>query len=347
MSATEKTVIQLAIANLVEKQNLSKSFSRQTMESMMNGECTSAQIGSFVTALRMKGETEEEITGLVEMMREKALHVPVVGENLLDTCGTGGDGGATFNVSTASAIVAAAGGIRVAKHGNRAMSSKPTSGSMDVLEKLGVNIQLTNDQAAKCLHEIGICFMFAPLYHQSMKHVAGPRREIGVRTIFNFLGPLSNPAGADRQLLGVYDRNKTELLAGVLRQLGLTRAMVVGSEEGLDEISISSPTKITELKNGELSTYTITADDLGLRAANFSEIEGGDADINSRVILDVFAGSKGANRDIVLANAGACFYLSGKCGTLQEGVKFAGSIIDQGLATTKLNQLIQWTGALQ
>lgn len=346
MSNADATVIQKAISLLVNRTDISQEMARDVMDAMMEGQCTPAQIGSFITALRMKGETVSEITGLVQTMRAKAMHVDTQTEGLLDTCGTGGDGGSTFNVSTASAIVAAAGGIRVAKHGNRAMSSKPTSGSMDVLEKLGVNIQLTHDQAAKCLNEIGICFMFAQVYHQSMKHVAMPRKEVGIRTVFNFLGPLSNPAGADRQLLGVFDRSKTELMASVLRELGVVRAMVVGSEEGLDEISISSPTQISELKDGQIRTYTITPDDLGLRQVNLNEIDGGNSEINSQVIRSVFSGEKGANRDIVLANTGACFYLAGKCGTLQEGVKLASNVIDQGLATQKLEQLIQWTGAL-
>ncbi|MDB5055909.1 MAG: trpD, partial [Bacilli bacterium] len=276
--------------------------------------------------------------------RSKADRVLTEQTNLLDTCGTGGDGAETFNISTASALVAAAGGIRVAKHGNRAMSSK--SGSADVLEALGVNIQLNGEQAAKCLAEVGICFMFAQQFHQSMKHAAIPRREIGIRTIFNLLGPLTNPAGADHQLLGVFDRTKTELIAEVMHALQVKRGLVVASFDGLDEISISAATQVTELKNGQIETYQIVPDDLGLRSSNIKDIAGGDAITNAAIIRTIFRGELGACRDIVLANAGACFYVSGHCGTLQEGVKMAGSIIDSGRASAKLAELISCTEEL-
>jgi anthranilate phosphoribosyltransferase len=336
--------IQQAIGRVVGGGDLAREEARQVMGEIMEGTATPAQIGSLITALRMKGETADEITGFAETMRSKASSVSTESRNLLDTCGTGGDGADTFNISTTSALVAAAGGIRVAKHGNRAMSSK--SGSADVLEALGVSIGLNSEQAAKCLDEVGICFMFAQSYHQSMKHAAGPRREIGVRTIFNLLGPLTNPAGADRQLLGLFDRSKTELIASVLRSLGLTRGLVVASHDGLDEISISAPTKVTELRNGELTTYDITPEQLGLGTYPIRSVVGGDARHNATMIHSVFRGEGGACRDIVLANAGACFYVSGHCPTLREGVQLAAAAIDSGKALAKLEQLVHYTGEL-
>ncbi|MCD1260229.1 anthranilate phosphoribosyltransferase [Paenibacillus athensensis] len=336
--------IQTAIARLLGGTALSREEARDVMSVIMEGEATPAQIGSLLTALRIKGETLEEVTGFAQTMRHKAVHVQTPQTNLLDTCGTGGDGAETFNISTAAAIVAAAGGIRVAKHGNRAMSSK--SGSADVLEELGVSIGLNAEQAAVCLEKVGICFMFAQAYHQSMKHVAGPRRELGFRTVFNLLGPLTNPAGADRQVLGVFDINKTELIAQVLGELGLKRALVVASEDGLDEISISAPTKISELKDGVINTYMLTPDELGLRAHSIRDVAGGDAKVNAGIIRSILAGDKGANRDIVLANAGACFYVTGHSSTLQEGIKRASDAIDSGKAAQKLDQLVQFTGEI-
>ncbi|MFD0694824.1 anthranilate phosphoribosyltransferase [Paenibacillus sp. GCM10027628] len=336
--------VQQAIGKVVSGGNLSRAEARGVMSEIMEGAATPAQIGSLLTALRIKGETLEEITGFAETMRGKALQVSVQQANLLDTCGTGGDGAETFNISTTAAIVAAAGGIRVAKHGNRAMSSR--SGSADVLEALGVNITLNGEQAASCLDKVGICFMFAQAYHQSMKHVAAPRRELGFRTVFNLLGPLTNPAGADRQVLGVFDSSKTELIAQALQALGLKRALVVASEDGLDEFSISAPTKVTELKSDTIRTYSITPDELGLRAHSIKDVAGGDAVMNAELIRHIFAGDKGPHRDIVLANAAACFYVTGQVGTLQQGVKLAADIIDSGRAEQKLNDLIQFTGEL-
>jgi anthranilate phosphoribosyltransferase len=336
--------IQQALGKVISGNHLSREEARSVMSEIMDGEATQAQIGSLLTALRIKGETFEEITGFAETMRSKAVQVNVHQSDLLDTCGTGGDGADTFNISTTAAIVASAGGIRVAKHGNRAMSSK--SGSADVLEALGVKITLTGEQAAKCLERTGICFMFAQAYHQSMKHVAAPRKELGFRTVFNLLGPLTNPAGADRQVLGVFDRTKTEMLAQSLQALGLKRAMVVASEDGLDEFSISAPTKVSELKSDVITTYTITPDDLGLRAHSIKDVAGGDAALNAEIIRHIFAGEKGPYRDIVLANAAACFYVTGHVGTLQQGVKLAAEVIDSGRAEQKLQDLIQYTGEL-
>lgn len=340
----QQFTIQQAISNLISGDHLSRGQAREVMNRIMDGAATPAQIGSLITALRMKGETTEEITGFAESMRDKADRLVTNSSDLLDTCGTGGDGGHTFNISTASAIVAAAGGIRVAKHGNRAMSSK--SGSADVLEALGVNISLTGTQAARCLEEVGICFMFAQLYHQSMKHAAGPRKEVGIRNIFNMLGPLTNPAGADRQLLGVFDKGKTEILACVLRELNLKRGLVVSSHDGLDEISISAPTQVTELKHREIKTYDISPTDLGLGLYDLQEVAGGDAKANAEIIRGIFNQEPGAYRDIVLANSGACFYVAGLSASLREGVARAADVIDSGRAKEKLQQLIQCTGAL-
>jgi anthranilate phosphoribosyltransferase len=336
--------MQQAIARVIVNQDMSRAEARDVMNHIMDGEATSAQIGSLITALCMKGETIDEIVGFAEAMRSKSHRVETERVGLLDTCGTGGDGARTFNISTASAIVAAAGGIRTAKHGNRAMSSK--SGSADVLEALGVRIDLNSVQAAQCLLHVGICFMFAQVYHQSMKYAAAPRKEIGVRTVFNVLGPLTNPAGADRQLLGIFDRSKTDIVAHVLRELGMKRGLVVASHDGLDEISISGPTQITELKNNSIHTFDITPDELGLAHYPLSEVGGGDAEENAKLIRTVLAGEKGACRDIVLANAGACFYVADLAASLQEGVKMAAHMIDSGKAAAKLEQLVRFTGEI-
>lgn len=339
-----KTLMQEALAKVVEGTSLPRETARQVMEYIMDGGATPSQIGAFLTALRMKGETVEEVAGFAMGMRNKAIRVAADQHGLLDTCGTGGDGLGTLNISTAAAIVAAAGGVRVAKHGNRAMSSK--SGSADVLEALGVHIALDSEQAASCLRETGICFMFAQLYSPSMRHAAGPRKELGFRNVFNLLGPLTNPARADRQLLGVFDPAKTEFVGEVLRELGTKRALVVGSRDGMDEISVSAPTQVTELINGDLKTYEITPGELGLGTYPLEEIIGGDAKYNAEQIRKLLDGAEGAFRDIVLANAGACFYVSGLSETLQEGVEKAKHVIDSGAAMKKLEQLVQMTGAL-
>ncbi|GGD69155.1 anthranilate phosphoribosyltransferase [Paenibacillus nasutitermitis] len=337
--------IQRALAAIIAGNDLSREDARSVMSIIMNGEATDSQIGAVVTALRMKGETKEEITGFAEVLRSHSNRVQTVQEGLLDTCGTGGSGIHKFNISTASAMIASAAGVRVAKHGNRAMSGK--AGSADVLEALGVQINLTADQAAKCLDEIGICFMFAQLYHPSMKHAAATRREIGFRTIFNMLGPLTNPAGADRQLLGLYDIARTPTVAQVLGELGVKRAMVVSSLDGLDEISVSSATQVSELADGVVHTYEITPEELGLPRHELSEIVGGDADVNASIIRRIFKGEeRGAYRDIVLANAGACMFMGGAAESLPLGVAAAAAIIDSGKAAAKLQQLIEMTGEL-
>jgi anthranilate phosphoribosyltransferase len=344
MNEQANITIQEAIAKVVSGEHLQRVETAAVMSTIMDGEATTAQIAALITGLRMKGETVEEIVGFAETMRAKANHVVTEHQALLDTCGTGGDGSHTFNISTASAIVAAAGGVRIAKHGNRAISS--TSGSADVLEALGVNIQLTAEQAAACLAEVGICFMFAPLFHGSMKHAAAPRKEIGIRTVFNLLGPLTNPAGADRQLVGVYDARLTPTLAETLKHLGLKRALVVASEDGLDELSIGAPTKVSELRNGIVNTYTVSPEQLGIQSTPISQISGGDKQFNADIIRQVFAGKSGADRDIVLLNSAACFYLADKCESIQQGVQLAKEVIDRGAALDKLHQLITLSNRL-
>ncbi|MEF2244965.1 anthranilate phosphoribosyltransferase [Paenibacillus sp. IITD108] len=345
MTVKQSITIQQALSKLISGSGLTRDEARAVMSMIMNGEATSSQIGAVATALRMKGESKEEITGFAEVMRQYSSHVATSQAGLLDTCGTGGSGIHKFNISTASSIIAAAAGIRVAKHGNRAMSGK--SGSADVLEALGVDINLTPQQAADCLASIGICFMFAQLYHPSLKYAAAPRRELGVRTIFNMLGPLTNPAGADRQLLGLYDRSRTETIASVLQELGLARALVVSSHDGLDEISISAATQISELKDGKVYTYHLEPEQLGLRRYSIQDVIGGDAGENAGLITEVFTGQRrDAYRDIVLANAGACIYVGGKADTLQAGVEIAAEVIDSGKASEKLQELIVRTGEL-
>lgn len=341
---TGQQTVQAGIGRLIEGRHLAREEARGVMQAIMNGESTPAQIGSLLTALRIKGETVEEITGFAEAMRGASSRIHTETQKLLDTCGTGGSGIHKINVSTTAAIVAASVSVRVAKHGNRSASGR--SGSADVLEALGVNIQLDAGQAKRCLDDIGICFMFSQLYHPSMKHAAGPRKELGIRTVFNMLGPLTNPAGADRQVLGIYDGSRTSTIAEVLRELGSKRALVVSSREGLDEISISSPTRVSELKNGEITTYDLQPEDLGLQTYPLEAMIGGDPQTNAEIVRRVLQGERGAHRDVVLANAGACVYVSGLADNVREGVAIAAEAIDSGKAYAKLEQLIQTTGEL-
>ncbi len=342
MSDTLAISLPQALVKLMSGENLTRGEAFGAMTTIMKGEATPAQIGGTVIALRMKGETVDEITGFAEAMRAFSDHVVTENKDLLDTCGTGGSGIHKFNISTVSAVIAAAAGARVAKHGNRAMSGK--AGSADVLEALGVNINLTAEQAAICLERTGICFMFAQLYHPALKHAAVPRRELGVRTIFNMLGPLANPANADRQLIGLYDRTRTATVAEVLSRLGLKKAMVVGSYDGLDEISISAPTQVSELRNGEVITYDITPEQLGLSTVPLGAVQGGDAQENAAIIRRILGGEKSPYRDVVLANAGACIYVAGRADSLPDGVKIAADTIDSGHAANKLQQWIATTG---
>ncbi|MDQ0192980.1 anthranilate phosphoribosyltransferase [Paenibacillus wynnii] len=342
MEATQ--IIQAGIKGLIEGDNLTRGQARDIMVSIMEGSASPAQIGSLLTALRIKGETVDEITGFAEAMRGFGTHVVTETSRLLDTCGTGGSGISKFNISTASAIISSAASVRVAKHGNRSATSK--AGSADVLEALGVNIHLNAEQARQCLDNIGICFLFAQIYHPSMRHAAAPRRELGVRTVFNMLGPLTNPAGADRQLLGIYDRNKTETVATVLRELGSKRALVVSSLDGLDEISISAPTQVSELRGGRVTTFEVTPHELGLETHPLENVLGGDAVENAAIITSVLQGAMTPYRDIVLANAGACIYVAGLADTLAGGVEKAKTVVDSGQALRKLEQLVAMTKEL-
>lgn len=330
-----------AMQKLLKGESLTEQEMMQTMNCIMEGEATPAQIGSFLTALRLKGETVDELTGCARVMREKAEKIRPNVPFCIDTCGTGGDGAGTFNISTAAAVVTAAGGAAVAKHGNRAMSGK--SGSADVLEALGVNIQLSPEQVQDCIEKIGIGFLFAQSFHKAMKHAAGPRRELGFKTVFNMLGPLTNPAQAKGQVLGVFDANLTGLMAAVLQRLGTERALVVHGMDGLDEVTVTAPTHVTELKNGNISTYVIQPEEMGLARAKSADLAGGDANDSAAVIRRILDGGKGPARDIVLANSAASLYVAGIAESIKEGVGLAESIIDSGKARAKLEQLAAFT----
>jgi len=335
--------MQSAIRAVTERKNLSSDEMTSVMRLIMTGEATPAQVGGFLIGLRMKGETVEEVAAAAAVMRELSTRVEVDKEHLVDTCGTGGDASGSFNISTASAFVVAAAGGRVAKHGNRSVSSK--SGSADVLEAAGVNLELSPDQVARCVHEIGVGFMFAPLHHSAMKHAIGPRREMAVRTIFNVLGPLTNPAGAPNQVLGVFSNDWVEPLARVLKQLGSNHVLVVHADDGLDEISIGSITHIAELRDGEISTYTIQPEDFGMQRADLSAIRADDAGHSLAIIRSVLANEEGPARDIVCLNAGAAIYAAGLTASLAEGVDRAREVIASGEAAAKLEQLIKATNA--
>jgi len=343
--------IREAIAQVIAGNNLSELQMYEVMNIIMSGEATSAQIGSFITALRMKGETVEEITGAVRVMRQKATRIDtgVNTENggiVVDTCGTGGDGSGTFNVSTASAFVVAGAGVVVAKHGNRSVSSK--CGSADVLEAAGVNLSLQPEDICRCIKEVGIGFLFAPALHGAMKYAIGPRKEIGVRTIFNILGPLTNPAGANVQVMGVFSRELTEPLAEVLGRLGSKRALVVHGEGNLDELTVTGKTQVTELKDGKTSTYHISPEAVGLSKCDISELQGGDTAKESASQLSaVLEGETGPKRDMVLLNSGAALMASGCCDDFSSGVRLAGTIIDSGKAISKLTELVKLSSQLK
>ncbi|HWO00220.1 MAG TPA: anthranilate phosphoribosyltransferase [Blastocatellia bacterium] len=341
-----------AIKRVVDRRDLSTAEAELVLEQIMTGGCTDAQIASLLTALRMKGETVEELTGFARVMRRKAapvrprsIETAAMGgterEALIDTCGTGGDVSGSFNVSTATAFVVAGAGVRVAKHGNRSVSSQ--CGSADVVEALGVKIELLPDRIARCIDEVGIGFLHAPLLHEAMKYVALARRQMGIRTIFNMLGPLTNPAGANTQVIGVYAEHLTVLLARVLAELGATRALVVHGSDGLDEITITGESKITELRDGKLRSYSVVPEDVGLSRASLKQIQGGDAQANSKIILEVLNGELGPRRDVVLLNAAAAFVASSKAADFTEGVELARESIDSGKSLGKLQRLIEFT----
>lgn len=337
-------MLKLAINKLINKKNLTEDEMIGAMNIIMEGRAKDSEIGSFLTALRMKGETINEITGGAKVMREKALRVEVEDTHAVDPVGTGGDGANTFNISTLVAIVSAAAGVKVVKHGNRKVSSK--CGSADVLERLGVNIELNPVQVKKCVDKINIGFLFAPKFHSAMKNVIGPRRELGIRTIFNILGPLTNPAMVKNQVLGVFDKNLTELMARVLKNLGSKHAMVVHGLDGLDEITITTKTKVTELKDNSLSTYYIYPVDYGFEPCKIEDLVGGPPKENADILLKVLKGEEGPKRDITLLNAGAAIYVGGKVDSLGKGIEKAKEVIDGGLALEKLNQFIAFSQEL-
>ena len=342
-------IITEAVRALVDRRDLTRIEAAGAMEAIMSGAATNAQIAAFLTALRMKGETVEELIGFAQVMRQKVVKVrhrpgDIVGstgterEMLIDTCGTGGDASGTFNVSTATAFVVAGAGVRVAKHGNRSVSS--LCGSADVVETLGVDIELTPAQVGRCIDEVGIGFLYAPLLHTAMKHVMAARREMGVRTVFNMLGPLTNPAGANAQVIGVYAASLTEPLARVLAELGTHRAFVVHGADGLDEITNTGESQVSEVREGVVRTSQVRPEDFGMPRAEIRDLQGGDREENARIIRAVLDGEPGPRRDIVLMNAGAALVAGNKAQDLKDGVALAAASISSGAATHKLENLI-------
>ena len=328
-----------AIKAVISKQNLNEGEMHDVMNSIMTGQTTDAQIGAFLVGLSMKGETIEEITASAKVMRALATSVELSSNDyLVDTCGTGGDGLGLFNISTASAFVVAAAGGKVAKHGNRSISSK--SGSADVLEAAGINLNISPELISQCIEEIGLGFMFAPAHHSAMKHAIGPRKELAVRTIFNVLGPLTNPAKAPNQIMGVYDKSLVEPIANVLKGLNSRHIMVVHSEDGLDEFSIANSTYVAELKDNNISTYTIHPRDFGLEEGNLDSIKAENAEQSLALINEAFSGKKGVARDIIALNAGAAIYVSGLVNSFDEGVTQANQILSDGSAQDKLDAYI-------
>ena len=320
----------------VEGNNLSEEQMTGAMRDIMEGNATDAQIGAFLTALRMKGETVEEITGAAKVMREKVAGIKAP-EYTVDTCGTGGDMSHTFNISTTTALIVAACGVPVAKHGNRSVSS--SCGSADVLEALGIKIDLEPQKVEKCLAETGFGFMFAPLFHPAMKYAIGPRKEMGIRTVFNILGPLTNPAGAERQVLGVFSDKLTEPMAKVLGNLGVKHAFVVHGEDGLDEITNTDKTRITELKNSTIKTYFIAPEDFNLPKGRRDDLAGGNADNNALITIDILKGKTGPRRDIVLMNAAAALMAGDRADNFNQGITAAAEAIDSGAALKKLEEI--------
>ena len=349
-------MIKEAIGKVVLRQDLTETEMIEVMNQIMGGEATPAQVGAFLTALRMKGETIEEIAGAARVMRDHATPIRVGKaldidreeinldrETILDTCGTGGSGTKSFNISTTVAFVVSACGVKVAKHGNRSISS--ACGSADVLEALGVNLNVTPQQVESCINEVGVGFLFAPALHGAMKHAIGPRREIGIRSIFNILGPLTNPAGADRQVLGVYDEKLVEMLAKVLAKLGCRRGFVVHGQDGMDEITLTGPTRIAEINAGQVSLSTIEPEDFGLRRCLLSVLQGGDAEENAAIVREVLGGNEGPKRDIVLLNSAYALVASGIVESVESGLQKARNTIDAGLAKAKLEGLVSLTNA--
>ena len=332
-------MIKEAIAKVVNQEDMQETEMMEVMNEIMEGKATPAQIAAFITGLRIKGETVDEVTGAARIMKQKATRIDARSSIIVDTCGTGGDGMKTFNISTTAAFVVAAAGITVAKHGNRAVSSG--CGSADVLEALGVNITAPPEVVEECIHQIGIGFLFAPMLHGAMKYAIGPRREIGIRTIFNILGPLTNPAGATSQLIGVYNPRLTEMFAGVLKNLGTKRAFVVHGSDGLDEATVTGKTRVTELRDGLITTYNIDPVDLLGDTFPGDALLGGDASLNAHITKDVLSGKDGACRNIVVLNAALAIMAGEKAKTIKEGIKVAQDCIDSGAAMNKLQALTE------
>lgn len=336
-----------ALARLIQRRDLSHNDMSALMRGIMAGQATPAQIAGFLIALRMKGESVDEITAAAEVMRSLATKLPLepgLHDALVDTCGTGGDSSGLFNVSTASAIMVAAAGGRVAKHGNRSVSSR--SGSADVLEAAGINLDISCEDVALCIRELRLGFMYAPAFHKAMKHAVGPRREMGVRTLFNLIGPLTNPAEAPNQLMGVFAMSWVEPMAEVLNKLGSQHVMVVHSEDGLDEISVAKPTRVAELCDGMLRAYNIDPDDYGLQHDDLDELRVDGALHSLELINQAFAGKPGAARDILRINAAAALYVAGVAGNLREGIERATAVLDDGSAAAKLSELARFTASL-
>ncbi len=343
-------IIVEALRTLVDRRDLTRIEAAAAMDAIMSGAATHAQIAAFLTALRMKGETVEELIGFAQVMRQKAVRVRTKGEEvaaltgtdremLIDTCGTGGDASGTFNVSTATAFVVAGAGLRVAKHGNRSVSS--LCGSADVVETLGISLDLTPDQVAQCIDEVGIGFLYAPLLHTAMKHVMAARREMGIRTVFNMLGPLTNPANANAQVIGVYAASLTEPLARVLAELGTMRAFVVHGADGLDEISNTGESVVSEVREGVVRTYVVRPEDFGMPRASIGDLLGGDREQNAQIIRAILRGEPGPRRDIVLMNAAAALVAGLRAHDLKDGVTLAAQSVDSGQALSKLERLAE------
>ncbi len=334
-------MIKEAIAQLVEKKDLVKDITAQALEEIMTGIASPAQIAAFLVALRLKGETIEEITAAAEVMRRHVTRIKSKAKLVLDTCGTGGDETGTFNISTISALVAAGCGVAVAKHGNRSVSSK--CGSADLLVELGVRVDIEPEKIEQCLDKIGFGFLYAPLLHRAMKYATPVRKEMGIRTIFNILGPLTNPAGAGNQLLGVYEPGLTEVLAKVLKNLGSKHVLVVHGEDGLDEVTTTTKTQICELKNNKIKTYKINPAEFGIKQARASDLKGGDTAFNAKIAYDVLQGKTGPRRDIVLLNAGCAIYAADAASSIKEAITQAAECIDSGRALERLKLLKEFT----
>ncbi len=334
-------MIKDSIAKLADGTDLSEKEAEDTMLGIMDGQATSAQIAAFLMGLRVKGEKMEEIAGAVRAMRSKATRIRLGASKVVDTCGTGGDGAHTFNISTTAAFVVAGAGLTVAKHGNRSVSSK--CGSADVLSALGVKLDLPTDRVADCIDQVGVGFLFAPLFHGAMKHCAAPRQELGIRTLLNILGPLTNPAGASLQVVGVYDERLTDLLARVLVHLGTQHCFVVHGMDGLDEVTLTTKTKVSEGKAGVVTSYVVDPKDFGLDPVAMKELKGGSAEDNAQITREILQGRKGPRRDIVCMNAAPALVAGGLAKTLRDGFHLAGQAIDSGKAIAKLDQLITFT----